>query len=134
MQNHARTGGILSIISGVFGVLGLFMFILVAAVMLFMPSEINVEDFGLTEELLAVMAVMYIVMGIIYAVLSVLAIVGGAFALKKKYWGWALAGSIGGLLAFFPCGIPALIYIIMGKNEFNTAAPAPSAPVQTITG
>jgi hypothetical protein len=134
MQNHARTGGILSVISGVFGILGLFVFVLVAAVLVYMPGEINLEEFGLTEELLSFVAVMYIVMGIICALLGVLAIVGGVFALKKKRWGWALAGSIGGLLAFFPCGIPALIYVIMGKNEFIGSAPVPPAPVQTVAG
>ncbi len=66
MQNHARTGGILSIISGVFGILGLFVFILVAAVMMFMPSEINLQEYGLTEGLLAIVAVMYIVLGVIW--------------------------------------------------------------------
>jgi hypothetical protein len=49
----------------------------------------------------------------------VLAIVGGAFALKKRHWPLALAGAIAGTITFFPCGIPAIIFVSLGKEEFS---------------
>ena len=61
------------------------------------------------------------------AIIGILAIVGGIFALKRKHWGLALAGAIGGTFTFFPCGIPAIIFISMSQQEFS--APEPAAPI-----
>jgi hypothetical protein len=41
MQNRAKTGGILSIIAGIFGFFWLVVFIGIAAVMLIMPDELS---------------------------------------------------------------------------------------------
>jgi hypothetical protein len=137
-QNHAKTGGILSIVAGAFGVLSLTGCICAAAVMMLMPGGFG-HDFyynaTMPEGFFAIMAAMYIIMGIFSALVGALAIVGGVFALKKKYWGWALAGSIGATMAFFPCGIPAIIFIAMSRPEFqNAAPPVAPAPMEKIVG
>jgi hypothetical protein len=50
---------------------------------------------------------------------GILAIVGGIYALQRKIWGLALAGSIA---AFFPSwilGIAAIVLTALSKNEFE---------------
>jgi hypothetical protein len=104
MQNRAKTGGILSIIAGILGFFWLLIFIGIAVVMLTMPDEFSgfYDAAAMPEGFFYIIAVVYIIMGIVYALIGVLAIVGGVFALKKKRWGWALAGAIGGTITFFP--------------------------------
>lgn len=128
-QNNARVGGVLSIISGAFGVLWL-----IGAVfsMIFIAFMINDSfwyngdyQYGPSspDSFFTVMMVFYGIMGGIATLLGVLAIVGGAFALKRKYWGLTLAGAIGATLVFFPCGIPAIIFIAIAKPEFEGQSP-----------
>ena len=50
---------------------------------------------------------------------GILPIVGGIFALKRKRWKLALAGSIGAIIGFVFSGVPALVLILMSKNEFE---------------
>ena len=144
MTNNTKTGGVLSIVAGGIGVLSMLMLVLVAVFMAVMPSLFG-EDFypgqsyssgELSPEVVfIIMAAIYGGMGFIGMLIGALAVVGGVFTLKNKYWGWALAGAIAGNLVFPPCGIPALIFTCLGKGEFQIAAPlAPPAPVQTIVG
>ena len=72
------------------------------------------------------MAVFYGALGLFFLLVGILAVIGGIYALKKKYWGLALAGAIAGTVTFFPCGIPAIIFVTLGKPEFSI--PQPSAP------
>ena len=58
--------------------------------------------------------------GVILLILGVIAIVGGASAMRRKSWGLALAGSICAL--FNPVGILgilAIIFVAIGKSEFQ---------------
>ncbi|UCE98327.1 MAG: hypothetical protein JSV74_03110 [Dehalococcoidia bacterium] len=50
---------------------------------------------------------------------SIMPIVGGIFALKRKLWILALLGSIFTLLGFPFTGIPTLVLILMSKDEFE---------------
>jgi hypothetical protein len=52
-------------------------------------------------------------------VFGIVAIVGGIFALRRKIWGLALAGSICALIGPWILGIPAIIFVILGKGEFE---------------
>lgn len=57
-------------------------------------------------------------------VLSVVAIVGGIYALRRQLWGLALAGAICGLLFTLPflgwiLAILAVIFVSLGKREFS---------------
>ena len=52
-------------------------------------------------------------------IVGTLAIVGGICALRRKNWGLALAGSICALLAGLILGILAIIFVSMGKGEFE---------------
>jgi hypothetical protein len=125
MGNNAKVGGILSIIAGAFGILLGALYVLIIYAFNFMITSIpqtipqTPMDPWFPQEGLQFIAVIYGAIGLTIALIGVLAIVGGAFALKRKHWGWALAGAIGGNLVFGLCGIPALIFVCLGKEEFT---------------
>jgi hypothetical protein len=127
MENKAKIAGILSIISGAFGVLGLgwaFLGLFLFGAMFrggFMPYSSQ------PREVFIIITVVYLIFGICSLVLGVLAIIGGIFALKKKRWGLALAGAIAGTVTFFPCGIPAIVLISMAKQTEFSIPQSPTA-------
>jgi hypothetical protein len=49
----------------------------------------------------------------------VLELLGGIYALKRRNWGIALAGSIIAALPFDVLGILALVFVAMGRREFE---------------
>jgi hypothetical protein len=66
--------------------------------------------------------------GVVVLILAIMAIVGGIYALRKRGWGLALAGSIcaliaGILLIGFPliiiCGIAAIVLAVLGRPQFT---------------
>ena len=67
----------------------------------------------------------YGAMGAVFAILGGLALAGGIFGVRRKAWGFALAGAIAAAMAFFPAGIVAVIFTSMARPEFQ--APSPSA-------
>lgn len=102
------TAGILSIIAGAIGVIfGLLLAVaggaLGALVGFFFPVLGWVLAGGFAVPL----------------ILGIVAIVGGAYALKRRIWGLALAGSICALFGVWFLGIPAIIFVILGKSEFE---------------
>lgn len=55
-----------------------------------------------------------------FAAAAALSMVGGIYALERKKWGWALAGSIA---AFFPIGLigtAAIVLTALSKDEFES--------------
>jgi len=56
---------------------------------------------------------------------GILALIGGVYALKRKRWGLALAGSICAFFSFFlffwnvPPAIAAIVLVVMGRSEFE---------------
>jgi len=52
-------------------------------------------------------------------ILGIIAIVGGVYALKRRVWGLALAGSICALVGGGLLGILAIIFVSLGKGEFK---------------
>lgn len=58
--------------------------------------------------------------GVPLIIFGIIAIVGGAFALRRKIWGLALAGSICALVGpWFVLGLLAIIFVSLGKGEFK---------------
>ena len=97
--------GVLDIISGSLGIL--------CAVLLVIPIVIlEVLDERLAGHILITIAV-------ICAITCALAIIGGAFALRRKFWGLALAGSIAALIPIPIFGITAVILTALSKDEFE---------------
>lgn len=126
MSNHSRTGGILSIISGTFSVFYLLAALLSAYMFRFIFSlaEVTSGDevaADVLSKLVSFMTVFYVGYGVFLVLIGALAVIGGIYALKKKSWGMALAGAIAGTFVFFACGIPALIFVCLGRQEFAAA-------------
>ena len=126
MENNARIGGILSIVSGAMGafsgIMVAFLGIFFAA---FMPVMSRFDRFSSPppfDGFFTIFAVVYGGMGFFLMLVGALSIVGGVFALKRRHWGWALAGSIAGSYVFFATGIAAVIFTAMAKNEFQQSA------------
>ena len=104
------TAGILSIIAGILGAVG--------------GIVVAVVGGTVSEHWLGSMAILNITMifgaiAIPLIIIGIVAIVGGIYALKRRIWGLALAGSICSLICVWFLGIPAIIFVAMGKNEFE---------------
>ena len=120
MNNHAKIAGILSIISGAFGgfhLIGASFSVYIFRYMFKTPY------YGYPsippDEFITIMTIFYSAIGLFFALVGVLGIVGGLYALKKKRWGLAVAGAIAATITFFPCGIPAIIYVTLAKQDFS---------------
>ena len=60
-----------------------------------------------------------IVLTVVSLVVGILALVGGVFAVQRKYWGWALAGSICALVPLFVLGVAAIVLTSLSTDEFE---------------
>jgi hypothetical protein len=122
--NKSKIAGILSIVSGAFGILGFVALMFVVAV-IGMTNGLFSNDLllsGMQEtQVIGFLQAIYIVSGIISLILGILGIVGGIFSIRRKAWGLALAGAIAGIFTFLPTGIAAVIYIAIGKDEFSSS-------------
>jgi hypothetical protein len=103
------TAGILDIICGSWELLVAFILTFVGGVTRLVP---DVPPF--LAPLFAALAVPFVILGI-------LAIVGGIYALRRKIWGLALAGSIAAFFSpwFWILGIAAIVFTALSKNEFE---------------
>ena len=141
MGNKGTVGGILSIISGAFGILGMGFSIMAALVIGPMMSSAGfygsyfapeLRDIPLSPGQLAyLVTIIYIVAAIFLGVLGVIGIVGGIYAVKRKLWGLALTAAILGIFTAFPLGIAATIYTALARSEFLkpiSIQPPPGAP------
>jgi hypothetical protein len=114
----ATTAGILDIVAG--GLNGLAAIGII--VVLIILDRINIAQYLPPESAPMIMPLIVpILIGIL--VLSVVAtvfpIIGGVFALERRRWGWALAGSIIALFRMFILGILSTIFVSMAKDEFE---------------
>jgi hypothetical protein len=128
MSNYSQIGGILSIISGAFGVIGAFVLFFFTTIFGFIFTD---PYFGVSDgtEVLPYLAAFYGGLGVIILIFSIMAIIGGAYSIKKRLWGLALAGAICAIITGGPIGIAAIILVSIGKNEFNKPTLPPSAVI-----
>jgi hypothetical protein len=122
-MDKAKIGGILSLVAGGIGILvSLLWLVMLLLITFFMTNTGGMPHTGYdmypANMMFGIWIVFYSIMIFVMLIASALAITGGVYALRRKYWGLCLAGSIGSVISFFPCGIAALIFIIMGKEEF----------------
>jgi len=105
------TAGILDIICGCWS-------LLIAFILVFLGSIFRLVA---TAEIPEFLAPVIAALGVPFAILGILAIVGGVYALRRKVWGLALAGSIASLFSFhlFFLGIAAIVFTALSKNEFE---------------
>ena len=125
MENSSSptAAGVLSIVSGVFGIFigaGLILFAV------FFISLISLETKPADENFpFLIFQAVYLCWGFFTLLIAILAVIGGIYALQRRYWGLALAGSIAAILVFFPTGIAAVIFVALSKNEFNQKISSP---------
>ena len=112
--------GILNIIVGIFNLLGILVIIVVLVAIgsgiLALSSIMNLVPIwlsGIAQGLLLIIA-------IILAIFSAIPLVGGIYAVQRKNWGLALAGSIVAILSSMPLGIASTVLVALSKNEFES--------------
>ena len=113
------TAGILNIVAGAlsaFTAIGII-------IAFFAVSSINIMRFLPPAEapfiapLIGTILIVILVLSIARAVFT---IIGGVFALQRRKWGWALAGSIIAILGnTFLLGVASTIFVTMAKDEFE---------------
>jgi hypothetical protein len=113
------TAGILNIITGALNAvsaMGLIIAIIAVGkidVTRFLPPE----EAPFIEPIVGTILIVLLVLSVIEAVFP---IIGGVFALQRRGWGWALAGSIIAILRIFPLGVTSTILVAMAKDEFES--------------
>ncbi|MFC1964719.1 hypothetical protein ACFLWG_01770 [Chloroflexota bacterium] len=60
-----------------------------------------------------------VIIGILLIVFSALPLLGGAYAVQRENWGWALAGSIVAIFSSAILGIVSTVLVFLSKNEFK---------------
>src|SRR5512136_2988455 len=111
--------GILNIVVGslrLLGVVGLIIAMIVLSSTNYWGSHIESEIYPLTIQF--VVGIL-IIMAVVMAVLGILSLIGGIYALQRKMWGLALAGSISSIFGPVVLGIPAVIFTAISKEEFS---------------
>lgn len=106
--------GILNLTSGILSVI-CFIPLLIAVIVVGLNAVtiyIGLPGIAIAFSVLVTLAILALFLGI-------LAIIGGAFALQRKNWGWALAGSICALSPTFLLGLVAIILTTVSRNEFE---------------
>jgi hypothetical protein len=115
------TAGILSIIAGGFSLLGTI-FLVLAFTAYYAVDGVPGLEYPISVVGTAIFAPFFL--------LSIVAIAGGIFALKRKFWGLALAGAICAVLTIlaWPLGTAAIVLLALSKHEFSSLPPPPSPP------
>ncbi|MBI4332623.1 MAG: hypothetical protein HY673_15240 [Chloroflexi bacterium] len=134
MSNKGVIAGIMSIISGVFGFIGLgYMILMVYLMRAMFAAPPFPGGAGAAGGFLRTITFFYLAVGIGLALLGIVGVVGGFFALTRKHWGIALAGAIAGAVTFSPTGIAAVIFTVMAEPEFK-AGGSNTAGIQSFPG
>jgi hypothetical protein len=113
--------GILDIVGGASGVIGPI--VLLLGIMFFIPIAVSggpgpIPDMPrwMIPNVLSSILIIWLVLVLAVGILS---IIGGIYAIQRKNWGLALAGSIAAIFGSFVMGILATIFVVMSKEEFE---------------
>jgi hypothetical protein len=110
-------GGILSIISGAMGLIGIVFLITFGAFSAETARDV-LTSLGFLQTVIPLQVIGFI--SIPLFIMSMVAIIGGIYALQRKVWGLALAGAICAIvLPVQLLGILSVIFIAMSKKEFD---------------
>ncbi len=128
-MQKATVGGILTIVASGIGILIGLYYLLYAIFFSAIFESLGSEPEYAASSADAVLVIMWIIFGgifLFYAGLGALGIIGGICAIKKKSWGWALAGAISSSILFYFVGIAAVVLVSMAAEEFKkTRMPVP---------
>ena len=104
--------GVLNVIAGVFGFVGGLVLIIFGSAS---GAFLDYFGFGVFQW---VPVTLILATGIPLLILGILALIGGIYALRRKVWGLALAGSIATVLFSQLLGILAIIFVALSEDEF----------------
>jgi uncharacterized BrkB/YihY/UPF0761 family membrane protein len=116
------TAGILNIISGLLTLLGA-LGVLIAIAYVSSASSTQVfsnmmHDLDASGVGLNFVISILVIAAVFLVVIGVMPLIGGIYALQRKKWGLALAGSIAAVLGSSVLGIAATVFIALSKDEF----------------
>jgi uncharacterized membrane protein HdeD (DUF308 family) len=115
-------GGILNIISGVFGIIGGIFLVFFAAFFRHFMQDYYWDyygDYNYYPGMEHIPVGFWWFLAIITIAIGILALIGGLFAIQRKNWGLALTGSICAILQGFNIlGIISTVFIAMSRKEF----------------
>lgn len=74
---------------------------------------------GVPAEFVPFGPILLLAMAIPFVLLNIVSIVGGVYALKKKRWELALAGSITAFVVNWVFGAAAVVFIGLSRSEFD---------------
>ena len=104
--------GVLNVIAGVFGFVGGLVLVVFGSAS---GTFLHYFEFGMFQW---VPVTLILATGIPLLILGILALIGGIYALRRKVWGLALAGSIATVLFSQLLGILAIIFVALSEEEF----------------
>jgi len=113
------TAGILNIITGAISALEAIILIIILAtidIWLFLYDSVPAENLPIAATILNTLLIGSLILSISHTIFP---IIGGVFAIRRKRWGWSLAGSIIAILAILPLGVASTIFVAMARDEFN---------------
>ena len=120
MQTWKPTiAGILDIVAGAGGIIVWFLLVLGILVFGFFSTS---SSFGEVLNWSNAVLLIIVILAIPFVALSILSIVGGVFALRRRIWGLALAGSIGAIFCSTVLGVVAIIFTVLSKDEFEQSS------------
>jgi len=111
-----QTAGILSIISGVVGLLGSFGILIAIAALNATGHWIG--EWNMYWEPFNVISILWTI-EIPLFICGALALIGGIFAVQRKFWGVALAGSIAAFFSAWLLGLVSVILTSLSRDEFS---------------
>ena len=106
--------GVLEIVAAVSAGIGVCALIFSSLMINTVPDIQNDPDVPLE-----LITVLLIGIAVFVGVFGLVSLVGGIFAVRRRGWGWALAGSIAAIFIMPPAGILALALVMFGESEFE---------------
>lgn len=97
-----KTAGILTIIGGIFGIVAGAIALGATAAIAALTGMFGLEAIGGG-----------------FLALGIIALIGGIFTLRRKVWGFSLAGAICAMFPCVPLGVLAIIFVSIGKKNFT---------------
>lgn len=108
--------GILEILAGVTALLGALALTLAGTITTVVPTMTSEPQddlpLALVSGLLWSLALLGLVAGLV-------AVAGGIAALRRRGWGWPLAGAIAACFSALPLGVVALIFVAAAESELR---------------
>lgn len=104
-------------------------FTLLAAVVLLVIGLIAGGVVGFAEESVLPLAGSLLIFGggaFLCTILGAVALWGGVETLRRRSFGWAIAGSVATMITFWPLGMLAVVLVILAEDEIRgVSSPAP---------